>query len=374
MEIIDENGNLFGAVNVVDALAVCLLVAVVVAGVAAVGTLGAEDETEADDGPAVETRYATIDLGTQSSSLAETISAGDEMTRDDHPHSLTITDVYATPVSSGAADVTVRTEVEGTQFENGTYAFGDAEFATGRNVSIGTEAYDATGTIEAVENEGTELPVAETDALLETTASSEAAADVQVGDEVRIGDETVATVETVSVYPVGDGTHRVLVGATLTTLEHEYDRRYGQIPVESGSTIPLSTADYDLDLAVLDTGVTDEPGEPTTTTVEIDLEKLGDREAGQFEPGLTETAGGETWATIEDIEREPASVIVETENGELHERHHPTKDDVTLTVELQTRETALGPRFKGSSLDNGDTVYLDFGIASIEERLWVVDD
>ncbi|WP_440764295.1 DUF4330 family protein [Natronorubrum sp. DTA7] len=373
MELIDENGNLFGTVNVVDALAVCLVLAVVVAGVAAVGTLGAGEKTETDE-PAVETRYATIDLGTQLSSTADGISVGDEMTHDDHPHTLTVTDVYAAPVSNGETHVTVRTEVEGTQFENGTYAFGDAEFATGHNVSVGTEAYDATGTIETVEDEGTELSLAETDVLLEATLSPSAAADIRVGDEVTFGNDTVATVERVSVYPVGDQRHRVFVGATLTTLERGADLRYGHASVESGSTIPLSTADYDLAFDALEMGVIEEAGEPATTTVEIDLEKLSDREASLFEPGLTETAGDETWATIQDVEREPASVIVETENGELHEREHPTRDDVTLTVELQTRETALGPRFKGDALDNGDTVYLDFGVTSVEERVWLVDN
>ena len=372
MELIDEDGNLFGAVNVVDVLAVCLVFAVLVAGVAAVGTLGAGDD--ADEDSENEIRYATIDLGTLPSSTADDVSIGDEMTHDDHPHTLTVTDVYATPVSSGETHVTVRTEVAGTHLENGAYAFGDDEFAPGQNVSIDTGEYAATGGIDAVEDEGTELPRTETDVLLETTLSPSAAADVRVGDEVTFGDDTVATVETVSVYPVSDERHRVFVGATLTTLERGSELRYGDAPVESGSVIPLSTADYDLMLDVLETETIEETGEPATTTVEIDLEKLSDREASLFEPGLIEAAGGETWATIEDVEREPASVVVESEDGELHEHEHPTRDDVTLTVELQTRDTELGPRFKGDALNNGDTVYLDFGVTSVEERVWIVDD
>ncbi|WP_440771733.1 DUF4330 family protein [Natronorubrum sp. DTA28] len=371
MELIDENGNLFGTVNVVDALAVCLVFAVLVAGVAAVGALGGGDD--ADDDSANEIRYATIDLGTQPSSTADDVSVGDEMTHDDHPHTLTVTDVYAAPVSSGETHVTVRAEVSGTHLENGAYAFGDDEFAPGQNVSINTGEYAATGGIEAVEDEGTELPRTETEVLLEATLSPSAAADVRVGDEVMFGEDTVATVETVSVYPVGDEQHRVFVGATLTTLERGADLRYGDVPVESESMIPISTADYDLALGVLETGVIEEAGEPATTTVEIDLEKLSDREASLFEPGLTETAGGETWATIQDVDREPASVVVESEDGELQKHDHPTRDDVTLTVELQTRNTELGPQFQGASLNNGDTVYLDFGVTSIEERIWLVE-
>ncbi|GAB3669375.1 DUF4330 family protein [Halopiger thermotolerans] len=375
MELIDEKGNLFGVVNVIDALVVLLVLAVGIAGIAVVGVLGPDDNTATneDDRPPIETRYATIDVGTQSSSVAEAITTGDNMTGDIEGERLTITDVYAVPTSSETADVTVRTEVDGTQYENGTFAFGGSEFASGHNISIQTGEYDVTGSIETVEDTTTELQTNETEVLFEQTVNHETAEAIGVGDESQLGNETTATIDTASVYPLSNGQYRVVAGATLETLATEDDPRYGSALVEPESKIAFSTGEYNLRPTIREVGTTDEPGEPTTTTVEIDLEKLGDREASQFEPGLTETAGGDTWATITNVDREPASVIVETENGELHERQHPTKYDVTLTVELQTRETDLGLQFKSQSFRNGDTIYLDFGVTTVEKRAWIVD-
>ncbi|RKD98084.1 DUF4330 family protein [Halopiger aswanensis] len=374
MELIDEKGNLFGVVNVIDALVVLLVLAVGVAGIAVVGVLGpGDDTTDGDDGPPTETRYATIDLGTQSLSNAEAVATGDEMTGDVEDERLAVTDVYAVPAGNETADVTVRTEVKGTQYENGTFAFGGNEVAADHNISIQTDEYDVTGTIETVENTTAELQTNETEVLFDRTVDRETAEAIEAGDEAQLGNETTATLETASVYPLSDGQYRVVAGATLETLATEDDPRYGSAIVEPESTIAFSTAEYDLRPTIRELGTTDEPGEPSTTTVEIDLDQLGEREASQFEPGLTETAGGDTWATITNVDREPASVIVETEDGNLHERQHPTKYDVTLTVDLETRETDLGQQFKGESLRNGDTVYLDFGVTTVEQRAWIVD-
>ncbi|AEH36956.1 DUF4330 family protein [Halopiger xanaduensis] len=374
MELIDEKGNLFGVVNVIDALVVLLVLAVGIAGIAVVGVLGpGDDTTDGDNGPSIETRYATIDLDTQSSSSAEAIATGDNMTSGVDDERLTVTDVYAIPTSSETADVTVRTEVEGTQYENGTLAFSGSELASGHNISIQTDEYDVTGSIKTVENTTAKLQTNETEVLFEQTVDQETAEAIETGDESQLGNETIGTLETVSVYPIGNGQYRVIAGATLETLATEDDPRYGSALVEPESTIAFSTAEYDLQPTIRELGTTEEPGEPTTTTVEIDLNQLGDREASQFEPGLTETAGGDTWATVTSVDREPASVIVETEDGNLHERQHPTKYDVTLTVELQTRETDLGLQFKSQSFRNGETIYLDFGVTTVEERAWIVD-
>ncbi|KDE59888.1 hypothetical protein EL22_15490 [Halostagnicola sp. A56] len=375
MELIDENGNLFGVVNVIDALVVVLALAVVAAGIAVIGVLGVGGGPAGNDDEAgassTETKYATLSLGTQSVETAESITAGDEMMAGDER--LSITDVYAIRTSSDTADVTVRTEVVATHHENGTVTFDGDQFASGRNVSVQTDEYDVNGSVDAVESNTTTLSTTETEVLFEDTVGRETAEQIRAGDESAIGNETVATLESTSAYPIGDDKYRVTAGATLTTLETDDGVRYGQQPVESGATIPFATDSYTLEPATLETGTTDEPGEATTTTVELDLDELSDREADLFEPGLTETTSGETRATVTSVDREPATVVVEAEDGSLNEQAHPTKDDVTLTVELETRETDLGTEFKGETLRTGDTVYLDFGVTTVEERAWVVD-
>lgn len=360
MDLIDENGNLFGAVNVIDALAILLILAVIVAGVAVAGSLSAEET--ADESP--DERYVTIDFGGESLSFAEAVSEGDELTVGDGSDQLTVTDVYAVPVSSGSADITLRAQFVG---QNAN------EISSGQNISVEADGSSATGSIESVDDSGSELNTTHTEVLFEQIVSLETATQIQASDESKVANETVGTVETRSVYPEGNDQYRVVAGATLTTLERDDNLLYGHASVESDSTIAFATETYALDPTVLETGTTTEPGELTTTTVEIDLNELSQREADQFEPGLTETAGGESWATIVDIDREPASVVIETDDGDLYERQHPSRDDLTLTVELQTRQTDLGLGFKGDSFENGDTVHLDFGVTTIEERAWIVD-
>ncbi|OVE83145.1 DUF4330 family protein [Natronolimnobius baerhuensis] len=375
MDVIDDDGNLFGAVNVVDALVVLLVLAVVIAGVAAVGVLGAEvNDPDEDDENLTDTRYATLEIGTESITTAEAVTAGDELTAGNER--LEITDTYAVRTASDDAHLTVRTEIEATAHDNGTLEFADRELTTGQNVSIETDAYDVTGTTTVLENDTADLPTTETDVVFEQTVDHATAEQIDAGDVSQIGDETTATLENVSVYPIAADQYRVIAGATLTTLEgeDEYNTvRYGNAIVEPDSSIAFATDGYTLGPTIRETGTTAEPGEDTTTTVEIDLEGLEDREASQFEPGLSETMGGDTWATITDVERDPASVIVETDDGDIHEREHPTQDDVTLTVELDTRETTLGTQFKGTPLRNGDSVYLDFGVTTIDERAWIID-
>jgi hypothetical protein len=71
MELIDDGGSLFGAVNVVDALVVLLVLAVVVAGAAFVFMDDPAPE------PDVGTTYATLDMGTQPAYIVDAINEGD---------------------------------------------------------------------------------------------------------------------------------------------------------------------------------------------------------------------------------------------------------------------------------------------------------
>lgn len=59
-DIIDDRGNLFGRVNVIDALAVLLLVAVVVAGTALVLPSGAQSQSEDELQPTTATVQVTV--------------------------------------------------------------------------------------------------------------------------------------------------------------------------------------------------------------------------------------------------------------------------------------------------------------------------
>ena len=72
MPVLDDEGRLFGAVNVVDALVVLFVLAVVVAGVALV--TGADDDSAAEPEP--ETRTVVVQTGDQPEYVVDAIEAG----------------------------------------------------------------------------------------------------------------------------------------------------------------------------------------------------------------------------------------------------------------------------------------------------------
>ncbi len=82
--------------------------------------------------------------------------------------------------------------------------------------------------------------------------------------------------------------------------------------------------------------------------------------------GQSQTVGGEAVATIQSVESEPATVVLESEDGELHEREHPQNMDVTLIVELRTSETATGVSFQGQQLSLGSSIVLTFDTMTVE--------
>lgn len=89
MELIDNGGNLFEAVNVIHALVVLLVLASSVAGVSFIGS----DIPELQ--PETHRTYATLDVGTQPAYIMEAINQGDTYESANTP-TLTVTDVHLT--------------------------------------------------------------------------------------------------------------------------------------------------------------------------------------------------------------------------------------------------------------------------------------
>jgi len=106
MEILDEKGRLFGAVNVVDALVVLLVLAVVAAGAALV--LGGNDSTPDDsDELDLASTHATLDMGTQPEYIVAQLNEGDTYSPGGNDN-LTVTDVHLEPRSNGDAAALLR--------------------------------------------------------------------------------------------------------------------------------------------------------------------------------------------------------------------------------------------------------------------------
>jgi hypothetical protein len=103
--LIDRKGRLLGLVNIVDAVVVLLVLAVVVAGIALLFPGG--------DSGKPDSRFVTMDLGTQPEFVAEQISSGDTWEPDRTSDELVITDTYRTTAGDGT-QVVIRAQVNGT--------------------------------------------------------------------------------------------------------------------------------------------------------------------------------------------------------------------------------------------------------------------
>ncbi|MDL0134993.1 DUF4330 domain-containing protein [Halobacterium salinarum] len=358
MEVIDDDGALFGVVNVVDALVVLLVLAVVAAGAAFV--LQPEPAPEEPD---LSTTHVTLDLGSQPNYIASAINIGDTHNAGGNSE-LTITDVYRAP-ENGQTRVTVRAELQGTASGDNT-RYADAPLRLGRSLDIATSRYKASGAIRAVGTNAS-LPTDTTDVLLETELPAVNAEEVTVGDQTRLGGQTVATVESIDAHATRDpNQQRVLVGLTLSTIRDGDIERFGVTPVRRGNTLSLATGEYELDGRIQRVGTLKTPGTPTTRTVTLEVREIREDFAETFQAGMTERASGETVARVTNVDVEPSILITTGDNGSVNVVDHPINRDVTLTTELHVRETTTGTTFKGRSLQQGSTVVLDLGTTTIE--------
>jgi hypothetical protein len=201
--LIDDGGNLFGVVNVVDALVLLLVVAVLLAGVGLV--LGGGDGDPAPS-PETGTTFVTLDLGTQPDYIVAALDEGETYTPG-NASNLTVTDLYLAP-QGDQTRVVARARLEGIS-RNGTLNYANAPPRLGRALDINTDAYNVTGRIRDVGG-GSSLNTTTTTVVLQNTVSAADASAITPGDEISVGGRTTATIEDVAVYSVVS-TERCLV-------------------------------------------------------------------------------------------------------------------------------------------------------------------
>lgn len=362
MPVIDDDGNLFGVVNVVDVLAGLLLLAVVVAGAAF-----ALQPEPAPTTPETATVNATLDLGAQPDYIVEAVNEGDTY-EPDGSSELTITDVHLTPAGDGTR-VLLRVRLEGVE-RGETITYADAPPRLGRALTVQTDAYTVKGTVRDAGGSNS-LRTSTTEVVLSKTLPTARAEQLSVGDTYRVAGREVATVESVTRYATADpNKQRVFVGVSLQTLARDDRPRFAGTDVREGATLPVRTADYAFGGTVDRVGSTELRGEPATRTVTLRLENVDPALADAVSAGMTETSGDRTLARVTDVERENSTVVLTSDSGDIYEREHPVKQDLTLTVDLTVRETASGITFKGRTVKQGSAVTLDLG--SVTVRLTVL--
>ena len=356
MEVIDDNGQLFGAVNVVDALVVLLVVAVVVAGAALVLS---DDPPE---GPDVDTTHATLDVGTQPEFVLEEINEGDTYSPGDNTE-LTIQDVHLAP-EGDQTRVIMRVAVTGER-DGGTIEYEGAPPRLGRSLDIITDQYQIDGQIRAV-GEAETLTRDERTVVVRDTVDAVDAREIAVGDPIRAGGRTVATVDAVESFPTADPEQRtVFLETTLQTYQQQERQRFGDTAIQRGQSITLPGDGYTVSGSIERRGTLDALGTAAERTVTLRMEEVDDDFATALRPGMAETVGGDTIAEITDVSVSPSVLIVTGDDGSVNVADHPVNRDVTLTANIQVRQTPEGPQFKGNPLRQRQQITLDLGTTVI---------
>ena len=365
MEMLDERGRLFGIINVIDLFAILFALAVVVAGVALVFSGGSTDQ------PDLGTRYVTLDLGNQPSYVTERISAGDVAPAGNGRGNLTITDVYVTPTGGGTSSVTVRARIsgelqQGEDRERPVFRFDGDPLILGRQVTVETADYRASGTVTALAREGEALTVSTTEVVVSTLMPADIAATVSVGDEYRANGRTLATVESKTVYPTGNPTdHRVHLGLSLRTISSQGRPQFGGQELGLGRSIEVSIGPYDVNGQVTHMGRTSLLGDVTSTTIVLQLSDVAPERAANVRAGLTETVGDTQYAEITAVRSEPSEVVLTSDDGNISLHEHPKNLDLYLTVELRTRQRESGLRFHGDPVRLNERIVLDFDFLTV---------
>jgi hypothetical protein len=328
MEVIDDEGRLFGAVNVVDALVVLFVLAVVVAGAALV--FGGSRQ-----GGPTGTTNVTLDLGTQPAFIVEGLNEGDtyNVTSDAQ---LTVTDVHLTP-QDGNTKVLVRAELEGVA-SGGGIEYDGAPPRLGRTLGIVTNRYAVEGQIRAVGGNDSLARADPTVVLRETVAAPEART-LAAGDEIRIAGRTVATVDDLAVYATSDPDQRVVyLQTSLAAHRQQGQARFGGQSVRRGQTITLPGDGYTIAGTIERVGGGLDRGDADVLLQDtIDIET-----ADRLAEGDAAVVAGTTTATVEHVE--------------LYGTNNPERKRAFVGLSLSTVGHGERPRFGETPVQTGRSI------------------
>lgn len=343
MKLLDDDGDLFGVVNIIDALVLVLVLTAVFAGAALVFQPSPEPE-----GPTLGTTNATLDLGPQPSYIVSAINEGDthEVGKNSE---LTITDVHLTPRGQ-QPHVVLRVELQGV-VEGESIAYADAPPRLGRRLAITTDRYQVQGRIRALGG-GDSVAVEEATVVIRDTVPVAEAREVTQGDEIRLVGRTVATVEDVAAYATGDPTERVVfVEATLRTYDQGGERHFGGSPLRRGQPVGLSTDVYTLSGRIERVGAgLDRASETVLLEAVVDTET-----ANRIAEGDVATVAGHETAEI---------VHVTTYATRNPERRH-----VSVGVSLQTLSDGERELFGATPIQRGNDLTVDTGDYTFSGRI-----
>lgn len=371
MDVIDDQGRLFGLINIIDVFVVLIVVAVVVAGAALVLQSNPESdlETTTQATPETTTTTAILDLGPQPEYVVNRIKKGDTYSPAENSN-LTVSDVYIAPQQDDAR-VVLAVDLE-SPVPNGTPSYAGAPLRIGRQLTVQTPTYEVSGTIRVT---GYGFDRQTTRVLVEQAVDARTANAIQAGDTYTLAGREIAAVESVHAFATRNpDRRRIHLGLTIHTVDLGSGLQFGSITVRRGATLSFQTPDGPIYGTIERVGSSEPRGEPATREVTLELNGVPPEIASSLRSGMSETVAGNTNARVTAVDTQPAPVISTTDDGQVITGEHPFRKQVTLTAELSVRDTATGPTFKGRSLQLGRTVDLDLGTVTIEATVSEIGD
>lgn len=238
MAIVDEQGRLFGVVNVIDLAVAVVVLATLVAGAAVV--LG-------EDPAPPEQRYATVVLEDRPSAAPQRFDGTSvDLGRLDGE----ITDSYRAPTTDGEVRTILRLELEVSAAvanrSTGTrLATEDDAYLVGEEVGVTSGEASYRGYLGAVSEDGADLPVRRVNATVLTRVPPEVADQVAVGDTQMLAGQETARLHSVERRGMAANRTRLRTTVSIRAIAIDGSPRYGDRRVRPGATLAFGTGEYE---------------------------------------------------------------------------------------------------------------------------------
>lgn len=248
MNILDDEGNLFGTINVIDALVVLVVIAVVVGGLAVVGVLGTDDpdtndsdtnESSPDDSE-IETHYVAVDIGDTPRHMTDRIQSGDVMSTNET--NTTITDVYETPTSATTSSVLLGVEIETAD-----------SYRTGQTIELEFEEYTVEGSLLRIEDSPPAVDITPVTVDLKVESVDQDTADAIVsGSQSATQERSLVTINNVTTESPRESDDRYDVRLTveLGTVETAGGPQFHSTPIRVGNSVSLDLGNVEIESTI----------------------------------------------------------------------------------------------------------------------------
>jgi hypothetical protein len=226
MGLVDEEGRLFGVINVIDLMALTLVIALLFGAFTFLTGGGGEEEP---------TRYVTVSLSENQSSIVERIRPG--------PSTIghvdgNITAVYAGPSPDDGTVVLIRLATQGLPTNNGR------NVRVGERVFLSADRYRFRVRVLGF-GENKSLPVHQETVQLVTTAEPAVAGLIDEGDQRMVAGRRLLRVQSVeSRTRLDESRARVVYQAQVLAVQDGERSRYGGYTLKPGVQIPFETNEY----------------------------------------------------------------------------------------------------------------------------------